>query len=266
MNDLERFAAALLAQWRAEGNDNGGPVAVGAVLDRTFPYRLARRVLGIDVSEDYEALVLRMVAEEDALVTTHPIEAAEMARATMASKLPDLDVLQLLRAAEVTFAPETVARLDGVLPMPAPREESKWASPKDASVPEPEPERLEEAAYSREDIIPLPVSPALAEAVAEATASAADPVALDEPATPAAEPAPVAGPPPEFPTSVSFTPPGEDHCWSCAETLPANRRVNFCPYCGADQRQPTCHSCGTAVERRWKHCPECGLRLWDGGA
>ena len=243
MTDLERFAAALLSQWRTDGSQEPGPISVGVLLDKILPYRVARRTLGIDVSEDYEALVLRLIAEEQGLTAVTPAEAGEMARTTLAAKLPDLDLLKLLRSAELTLTDEAIERLDGVLPMPTSHDESKWA----AVVPPDEDESAEEEADEGTvsshgaDIIPLPVSPALAEAVAEATA--------------------MSGPPPEFLTTVVFTPPLEARCWGCAEPLPSNRQVKFCPFCGADQRQPTCQACGAPVERRWKHCPECGAGL-----
>ncbi len=234
MTDLERFAAALLSQWRLEGSNEAGPIGVGAIMDRVLPYRVARRTLGIDVSEDYEALVLRLVAEEQGLAEVEPPEAGEMARTTLAAKLPDLDVLTLLRSATLTLSDDAIEQLDGVLPMPPSHDEAKWAPPVERSDSDLPPDNS--------DIIPLPISPALAEAVAEATAIPS-------------------GPPPEFLTTVSFTPPDSEHCWSCTEALPANRQVKFCPFCGADQRQPVCPACAAPVERRWKHCPECGIRL-----
>lgn len=234
MTDLERLAAALLAQWRSEGGPVDGPIAVGSILDRTLPYRVARRLLGIDVSEDYEALLLNLIAEEEGLVVTEPANAAEMARSTMAARIPDLDVLQLLRSATVTFQAETASRLDGVLPLrpQAPSEPSPWAPPA--------------AAAATESVVETPVIPIRAEVAADHTAVA-----------PAAAPA---GPAPAFVTQVRFDAPGAG-CWSCDATLPTGRTVKFCPFCGADQREPTCPACNVAVERGWKHCPDCGERL-----
>lgn len=232
MTDLERLAAALLTQWRTEGGSATGPIAVGSILDRTFPYRVARRVLGIDVSEDYEALMLRLVAEEEGLVTVEPTDAAEMARGTMAAKLPDLDVLQLLRSATLTFTADAATRLDGVLPLrpQPPVEPSPWAAP---LAPAPE-------------VVETPITPI------RSVVAPADHTAVAR-ATPA-------GPAPEFVTQVRFDPPA-DGCWSCAATLPAGRSVKFCPFCGADQREPSCPACGVAVERGWRHCADCGEKL-----
>jgi predicted RNA-binding Zn-ribbon protein involved in translation (DUF1610 family) len=254
MTDLERFAAALLAQWRADGGKDGGPIAVSALLTRVLPYRVARRSLGIDVSEDYEALVLRLLSEEQDLVRVEPVDAADMARATISSKLPDLDVLQLLRAATMTLTDRTIARLDGVLPMPTPKNESMWAEQDVSPGAEPAPLPRSSAIHAAE-IDARPPGPANDDDVI--------PLRAEREASPA-KPAP-AGPPPAFLTTVSFTPPAAERCWSCAESLPIDRPVKFCPFCGADQRQPACAACGAGVDRKWKHCPDCGVQLWSRG-
>jgi predicted RNA-binding Zn-ribbon protein involved in translation (DUF1610 family) len=102
MNDLQTFAAAVLASWRADGKSDG-PIPVSDFLDRVFPYAIARRKLGIDVSEDYEALALRLLAEEGGFAEVTPADAAELARVTVSEKLPDLAVLQLLRGARINI-------------------------------------------------------------------------------------------------------------------------------------------------------------------
>ena len=194
MTELERLAGALLAQWRADGGGDHDSIAVSALLDRVLPYRVARRVLGIDASEDYEALVLRLLSEEEELVRVTPNDAAELARATANSRLPDLDVLQLLRPASFTVA----AR---VLTQPA-------------AEPEPEPEPV---------LVPH-----------------------EEPSSG---------------VTGAQRGTGVEGCWNCTEPLPVGRGGKFCPFCGADQRQPACEACGAVAERGWKHCAECGARL-----
>jgi hypothetical protein len=230
MTELERFAAALLTQWRADGSADGAPIVVSALLDKVLPYRVARRTLGIDVSEDYEALVLRLLAEDEDLVRVEPVSAADMAKATITSRLPDLDALQLLRSAQLTFTQRAIARLDDG----PPRTE---ATPSVAADPGPATPSAILELHRDPDIIPLhPMS------------------------GPAVDSKP-AGPPAEFLTTVTFTPPAAAHCWNCSDALPVDRAVKFCPFCGADQRQPTCAACGAAAERGWKHCPECGTKL-----
>ncbi|MEP6590877.1 MAG: zinc ribbon domain-containing protein [Gemmatimonadota bacterium] len=256
MTELERLTATLLAQWHAEGGTAGGPIPIAALLDRVLPYRRARRLLGIDVSEDYEALLLRLLAEEEGLVEVHPAEAAEQARATLATKLPDLDVLQRLRPADVTVRADTVSRLEGVLQMPPARAVDPAPVPgMSAAIANPEPRAFddipaigvgEDGPINDADIIPLPVSRTVADAIR---------VALEDREERTSHP-----PTPEFLTAVQFHSPSES-CWGCGEALPEGRSVKFCPFCGADQRAPTCPACGSSIERQWKHCAECGIKL-----
>ncbi|MBA2291339.1 MAG: zinc ribbon domain-containing protein [Gemmatimonadales bacterium] len=250
MTDLERFVAALLVQWRADGGAGGGPIDVGTLLDRTMPYRTARRLLGIDISEDYEALVLRLIAGEEGLATTHPEEAGEMARATMADRIPDLDTLRLLRSAELTLTDDAQARLaDASFGEARAEANEKWramgSTPSTNPAAEPTVPDADADADAGDpkpfsDVIPLPVA---------------------RDATRVAPPTATPGPPPAYLTGPAAFVPPEAACWSCTEELPTERAVKFCPFCGASQQPPACGACGTAVERAWKHCPECGIRV-----
>ncbi len=229
MTDLERFAAVLLAEWQATSGRGDAPLGVDDVLERVLPYKLARRVLGIEASEDYEALVLRLISGEGGLLQAEPGEAGDIARTVMAAKVPDLEVLERLRGATLRFTDEAIGRLEGVRPLPP-------------AAPARGPEAETAASPAAERVIPIrrPSEPAV---------STATPPPPGNPS-----------PPPEFLTGVAFTPPSGS-CWSCSAALPEGRTVNFCVECGADQRQPQCNACGAAVERQWKHCPECGGML-----
>ncbi|HET9064225.1 MAG TPA: zinc ribbon domain-containing protein [Gemmatimonadales bacterium] len=227
MTEIERFAALLLAEMRAEGARPEAALGVGALLDRTFPYKVARRTLQLESAEDYEAMVLRLVAEEADIVVTEPMDAAEMARTTLATRIPDLDVLRLLRSASVTFTDDAITRLDGVRILPSKLPE--LAAPDET--PESPPEPVPEPPAERERVFPIRRQAQVADA-----------------------------------TRVTSSPPPADGetCWSCGAPPPPGRRVSFCVSCGADQRAPTCGGCGTAVERSWKHCPDCGQALGGG--
>lgn len=247
MTDLERFVAALLVQWRADGGFGGGPIEVGTLLDRTMPYRTARRLLGIDISEDYEALVLRLIAGEEGLASANPEEAGEMARATMADRIPDLDTLRLLRSAALTLTDDAQQRLaDASFGEARAEANEKWRG-------------VEETPTSSS----VGVEPAVPAAGGANDEPVPDvfplPVARD--ATRVSPPAALPGPPPAYLTGPAAFIPPEDACWSCSEELPTERTVKFCPFCGASQQPPACGACGTAVERAWKHCPECGLKV-----
>lgn len=228
MTEIERFAALLLAEMRAEGARPEAALGVGALLDRTFPYKMARRTLQLESAEDYEAMVLRLIAEEAGIVVTEPADAAEMARTTLASRIPDLDVLRLLRSASVTFTDDAITRLDGVRILPSKPPESATADVAFEATPE-----SIEPSLERERVFPIRRHTEVADATRVAT------------------------PPPPI---------GAATCWSCGAPPPPGRRMNFCVACGADQRAPTCGGCGAAVERSWKHCPDCGQVLGGGVA
>lgn len=246
MTDLERFVAALMVQWRADGGVGGGPINIGMLLDRVLPYRTARRLLGIDISEDYEALVLRLIAGEEGLAAVSPEEAGEMAQATMADRIPDLDTLRLLRSAEVTLTDDALGRLaDASFGEARAEANEKWRGVDPAP-----------SSFNDDNEATVPAADGSTPAVPDVIQL---PVARD--ATRVAPPVAAPSPPPAYLTGPAAFIPPEAACWSCAEELPSERAVKFCPFCGASQQAPACGACGTAVERAWKHCPECGLRL-----
>jgi hypothetical protein len=49
-------------------------------------------------------------------------------------------------------------------------------------------------------------------------------------------------------------------CAFCSADLPADRSVNFCPFCGTDQSQQPCPSCGEVLDPLWRFCAACGAR------
>ena len=50
-------------------------------------------------------------------------------------------------------------------------------------------------------------------------------------------------------------------CAFCAGELPADRSVNFCPFCGTNQSRQPCPSCGEMLEPLWRFCVSCGTRV-----
>jgi hypothetical protein len=51
---------------------------------------------------------------------------------------------------------------------------------------------------------------------------------------------------------------GNAQCAFCEATLPVRAHVRFCPYCGNDQQQHPCGSCGEPLEPDWRFCVACG--------
>jgi hypothetical protein len=93
MDELTRFAQRLVERLSARAEGAERPVSVAELRGKVMPYRAQRRALGLDSAEDYETVLLRLVAEERGIVKTVPASAAERARAELAQPNPDLSVL-----------------------------------------------------------------------------------------------------------------------------------------------------------------------------
>ena len=79
------------------------------------------------------------------------------------------------------------------------------------------------------------------------------PIPLDEPGDPDEEP--VA--PSHFALDESETRAAQ--CAYCGGTLPAGRKVNFCPHCGQPPSgELRCPACGSEVDVGWAYCASCG--------
>jgi hypothetical protein len=114
VTDLERFFQRLVAN--LAGSDPAllhRPLPLTDIHQSILPYRSNRRALGIESSEDYEMVLLRLVAGEGGLVRTEP----EVARARFAEEArgpnPDLSVLHRFEDVVVTLRSEPLARALG---------------------------------------------------------------------------------------------------------------------------------------------------------
>ena len=95
MTDLERFARRLVE--RLEARDPTGlhrPINIAELRATILPYRLNRSALGLSSQEDYELLILRLVAEEGGFVRTNPPESATRCREEVSSPNPDLEIVE----------------------------------------------------------------------------------------------------------------------------------------------------------------------------
>lgn len=93
MDELTRFAQRLVEQLATDGGVVHRPVSIGLLREKILPYRTHRRALGLSSVEDYETVLLRLVAEEGGYVKTVPGAAAERCREVLAETNPDLGVL-----------------------------------------------------------------------------------------------------------------------------------------------------------------------------
>ena len=66
-------------------------------------------------------------------------------------------------------------------------------------------------------------------------------------------------PPVVIPLAARRDVPAGNQCAYCGGTLPAGRKVNFCPHCGQPPSGDLkCPACGSEVDVGWTYCLSCG--------
>lgn len=133
MTDLERFFRRLVEN--LAGTDPARlhrPLPLDDILQTIMPYRTNRRALGLESSEEYELVLMRLCAGEGGLVRTEPEEARARFAEELRSANPDLAVLHSFESVLVTLRPDPLARALG----PAPAE---YAPPEPEAAVEVEP-------------------------------------------------------------------------------------------------------------------------------
>src|SRR5919204_3552448 len=94
MSDLERlFHHIVRTLARTDATRLGRPITLGELRGSIIPYRTHRRALGLDCSEDYELLLMRLAAGEGGLARAEPEEARARLAAEAESPNPDLRVI-----------------------------------------------------------------------------------------------------------------------------------------------------------------------------
>ncbi|HUG27343.1 MAG TPA: zinc ribbon domain-containing protein [Gemmatimonadales bacterium] len=100
MSELHRFARQLVESLSShDPTALGSPVSLEEITTRVLPYRACRRLFGILNVEDYELLLLRLVAGEGGLAAGAPLAAVERCRAELDTGHPDPGVLNELEGA-----------------------------------------------------------------------------------------------------------------------------------------------------------------------
>ena len=82
-------------------------------------------------------------------------------------------------------------------------------------------------------------------------------VVQEEPVPTASPPAPVGTAPGTVPGTVPTATSSHD-CPYCAQVLPTDRDVRYCPNCGINLKTRRCPGCSTEIESAWKFCVTCG--------
>ncbi len=224
MTDLERFFRRMVSNLAATDPDRlDQPVALADVPVSIVPYRSNRRALGVETSEEYEMVLLRLCAGEGGFIRTDPEEVRQKFGEEVRSANPDLEVLHRFEDVVLTLRPELVGRALG-------------SSPIDLN-------------QARAAIQPEPPAPAAIPVLEEAE-ELHEEAGLQEELDELEEP--------EFPPAVELD---LSQCIYCGGGLPSDRTVNFCPHCGQSQVAMVCPSCHGDVERGWRDCVNCGVAL-----
>jgi hypothetical protein len=240
VDELTRFAQRLVEQLGATGEGVHRPVEIATLRETVLPYRAHRRALGIETVEDYETVLLRLVAGERGYVKTMPAQAAERCREELAHSNPDLGVLDEVGAATIQITSMAAAQIvDG-------GGDGRTGG---------QPEKAVERPVGR-----------VTEQVVEDKPRAS--VKVERPPKKPAQSAP----PPEaivsselsmssVSSAKSASPGGS--CPQCQHAIPSGRQVVFCPWCGTRLIPFTCARCQTELDSRWKHCITCGAPVKD---
>jgi hypothetical protein len=235
MDELTRFAQRLVEQLGATGDGAHRPIEVTALRDTVLPYRTHRKALGIDTVEDYETVLLRLIAEERGFVKTLPAEAATRCREELAQPNPDLSVLDDLSGAtvQITSMAAQITGDGGDAVVADGRSGGRAVEP---------------------DAEDKPKTPAKAERPPKKQVQAAPPLEAIAPSELSASSAS---------SAKSASPAVAVACPSCKRSAPAGRQVVFCPWCGERLIPFTCPRCHTELDSAWKHCITCGNPVKD---
>jgi Double zinc ribbon len=230
VSDLEQFFRQLVANLAAtDPHRLHQQIQVAEIQRDILPYRANRRALGLESSEDYEVLLLRLCAGEGGFARLEPPELQARLQTELAGTNPDLGLLRAHGDALVWLGAAEVARLLADHP---------------------------HASYVPPAVPPVvPAAAARQETLGGAFHHTdADILSTDRELPLDAAPA---GPPSSEPATSGM-------CLYCGGALPAGRAVNFCPHCGQSQRPLQCPSCQADVEYGWRHCVNCGALLGEG--
>lgn len=111
MTELERFFRRLVANVAAGDPARlHQPIPLHEIHGSIVPYRTNRRALGLESSEDYELVLLRLCSGEGGLVRTEPEEARAEFAEELRSPNPDLGVLHRFENVMVSLRSAPLAR------------------------------------------------------------------------------------------------------------------------------------------------------------
>ena len=248
MDELDRMYRRLVQNIRAGFPDLlGRPFEVAELYTTLIPYRHNRRELELDTNQDYEHVLLRLLAGERGYLLGDPQMQADL-RSELESPNPDLSKFRAYSTTMVSIAPDG-ARL---VEPPALRRPGSGGT---AAIPAPAPAPAGQAAMAERPTLGVPDQ-----------APAPRPHTAARPAPP---PPPPAVPPAQAPEPIAVAQPtlsgtgqrsivASGNCRYCGGLLPEGRNITYCPHCGQNLTVLNCPACGTELDVGWKFCTTCG--------
>jgi predicted RNA-binding Zn-ribbon protein involved in translation (DUF1610 family) len=204
------------------------PFEVGELFQTILPYRLHRRELGLETNQDYELVMLSLLAGTRGYLVVDD-KMRDVLAASLASPNPDPSIIKNFASSHVALAPETLHRLDAE-GRASGTQGAVGATPARASSPGP-----------------------------HRTASGSMPATGSTPGAGNG----VSTEPSQRRTMRPMTVTTGEHCAFCKGELPTGRQISFCPHCGQDLTIIHCPACGSELERDWKFCATCGRTAGD---
>lgn len=269
MDELDRLFRRLVDNIRAGYPEYlSRPFEVAELYQTLIPYRLNRRELGVETNQEYELLLMRLLAGERGYVSADAALQDAM-RKELASSHPDTASFRGFTTARAALTVEAVRRLESGAG--APDDEETYAA-----VPSPAGDATRRfefkssgptGAVGRSESASPPAGTATP-SFAPRPVPPAPPPRTQTPrsAPPASRPsaAPVAASPLERAMTSASRPGGRagaDSCRYCSGSLPDGRDVTFCPHCGQNLKIQHCPACSTELEVGWKFCTTCGRNV-----
>lgn len=197
------------------------PFEVGELFQTILPYRLHRRELGLQSNQDYERVLLELLAGPRGYLVVDD-RMRDVLAAQLESATPNPAVIRDYASAHVALAPEWLHLLEA----------QTRGSGTQGAVGTPTPGRGTGTHRTGSGSIPIAGTPAgsMGASAEAAPRRAARPIAIAV----------------------------DQHCSFCNGELPAGREIVFCPHCGQDLTIVHCPACGSELERDWQFCVTCG--------
>jgi len=244
MDELDRMYRRLVQNLRTGFPDLlGRPFEVAELYTTLIPYRHNRRELELDINQDYEHVLLRLLSGERGYLIGDPQMQTEL-RAELDAPNPDLTKFRAYATTMVSVAP------DGARAAETPVVRRPVNSGAEAPAGSPAP------AQAMADRPTLGVPDQAAPRPQPAARPAAPAVAPPPPPPPSV--APVVAPQPTTSAIGQRSILASGDCRYCGGSLPEGRNITFCPHCGQNLTVANCPACGTELDVGWKFCTTCG--------